>query len=245
MERPVKSMLIAFFIALAAPPAWAANAAPMLRKTPNLAKNAEALPMLVGKTKAIAKINRALRAANRRQLKDMADCLRDSPQLGYWWEQSVDAPLLGARFVSFFRHGNVSCGGAHPNFIMDALVFDLNTGERADWNKLLPSEFTKEPSDAPPTPNEVASPRLQALFVEQSAKESPECQEEFGRQKLTFQLWPDAQKKGLAMHACCLPHAVEGVCSGPVTISLERLKQLGVNAALIRDIETGVHQTQN
>ncbi len=241
----MKSIFIAFLIALAAPPAWAGNVAPTLRKMPNLAKNAEALPMLVGKTKAIAKINRALRAANRGQLKDMADCLRDSPQEGYWWEQGVDAPLLGASFVSFFRHGNVSCGGAHPNFIMDSLVFDLNTGERADWKKLLPSELKEEPSDASPTPNGVASPRLQALFVEQSAKESPECQEEFAHQKLTFQLWPDAKEKGLAMHACCLQHAVEGVCSGPVTISLERLKQLGVNAALVKDIETGSNQTQD
>jgi hypothetical protein len=242
----MKSVLIAFFIALAAPPAWAADVAPMLQKTPNLAKNAEALPMLVGKTKAIAKINRALRAADRQQFMDMSDCLRDSPQDGYWWEQGVDAPLLGASFVSFLRHGNESCGGAHPNFIMDSLVFDLNTGERADWKKLLPAELMGEPNDAPPTPNEVASPRLQALFVAQSAKESPpECEAEFAQEKLTFQLWPDAKEKGLAMLACCLPHAVEGVCSGPVTISLERLKQLGVNAALVRDIETGRHETHD
>lgn len=239
----MKSMLSAFFIVLA-PLAWAGDASPLLRKTPNLAKNAEALPMLVGKTKAIAKINRALRAANRQQLKDMADCLRDSPQDGYWWEQSVNAPLLGARFVSFLNHGNVSCGGAHANFIMDSLVFDLNTGERADWKKLLPAELMGEPHDAPPpTPYHVASQRLRALFVAQSAKESPECQEEFAHEELTYQLWPDAKEKGLAMYACCLPHAVEGVCSGPVTLPLERLRQLGVNAALVRDIETGRHQT--
>ena len=98
----MKAIAFAVVIVLNAPsigqPAWAASAPPTLRKTPNLAKNAEAYPTLVGATQATARINRAVRAANARQREDMKDCRRDAPQDGYWWEQSVDAPLIGAHF---------------------------------------------------------------------------------------------------------------------------------------------------
>ena len=119
----MKAIAFAVLVALIAPPALAASAPPTLRKTPNLAKNAEAYPTLVGATPAIARINRALQAANAKQREDMKDCRRDAPQDGYWWEQSVDAPLIGAHFVSLWAHGNLSCGGAHPNFIDEALRF--------------------------------------------------------------------------------------------------------------------------
>ena len=229
----MKSALVCMIIALAAQPAWAASSPSALRPAPNLAKDAEGLPMLVGGTRAIAKINRALAAANARQFQEMKDCLRDAPQEGFWWEQAAEATLLGARFVSFYRHGNFSCGGAHPNFIMDAFVFDLRTGQKVDWRKLLPPELAGKPG------TELASSQLTALFVAASDKDSaPECKEEFERVDLHFQLWPDGKAKGLAIHTSSLPHSVEGVCAGPVTIPLATLKTLGVNAALLRDIET-------
>jgi hypothetical protein len=243
----LKSTLVCIFIALAAPPTWAATPPSLLRKEPNLAKAAEALPTLVGDTQAIARINRALRAANARQLPEMKDCLRDAPQDGFWWEQAAEMTLFGARFTSFYRHGNFSCGGAHANFIMDGFVFDLRTGERVDWQKLLPAELVgnpgKEKQRAPLAADDIASPQLTALFVAASEKESsPECKEEIEHQELRFQLWPDAKAKGLAIHTYGLPHRVEVVCAGPVTIPLEMLKKLGVNAALLWDIETGRHE---
>ena len=67
----MKSTLAWMVIALAAQPAWLrlGHSGPWpLRPAPNLAKDAEALPTLVGGTRAIAKINRALAAANARQL---------------------------------------------------------------------------------------------------------------------------------------------------------------------------------
>ena len=247
----MKSMLVAILVALAAPQAWAASAPPTLRKTPNLAKDAEAYPTLVGATKAIAKINRALRAANAEQLKDMRDCLRGAPPDGYLWEQSVDMPLLGVHFVSFWAHGNNSCGGAHRNFVMEGLAFDLSTGERADWTKLLPAELRGKPGRAsdgtPLAPDEIASPAATALFIAELKKEGvgPDCEEAFAEQEMHFELWPDAKAKGLAMRAANLLHWAEGPCSGPATISLATLKQLGVNPALIQDIETGGYQVRN
>jgi hypothetical protein len=227
-------MVIALAAQPAWAPAWAASSPSLLRPAPNLAKDAEALPTLVGGTRAIAKINRALAAANARQLQDMKDCLRDAPQEGFWWEQAAEATLLGARFVSFYRHGNLSCGGAHPNFIMDAFVFDLRTGQPVDWRKLLPAELVGKRG------TELASSQLTALFVAATDQDgAPECKEEFEHVDLRFQLWPDAKARGLAMHTSSLPHRVEGVCGGPVTVPLATLKTLGVNAALLRDIETG------
>ena len=241
----MKSIAFAVLIALIAPSASGASAPPTLRKTPNLAKNAEAYPTLVGATKAIATINRALRAANAKQREDMKDCRRDAPQDGYWWEQSVDAPLIGAHFVSLLAQGNMSCGGAHPSFIAEALVFDLSTGERADWRKLLPASLLAEPGRASggahlPT-DAFASPALTALFVDESEKEGvgADCKEAFAEQEMRFAFWPDAKAKGLAMRAANLLHWAEGPCSGPATIPNETLKRLGFDALLIEDIATG------
>jgi hypothetical protein len=248
----MKSIAFAVLVALIAPLTWpsasAASAPLKLRKTPNLAKNAEAYPTLVGATPAIAKINRALQAANAKQRDDMKDCRRDAPQDGYWWEQSVDAPLIGAHFVSLLSQGNMSCGGAHPNFIAEALVFDLRTGEPVDGRRLLPASLLAEPgraSEGADTPaGAIASPALTALFVDESEKEGvgADCKEAFGQQEMRFAFWPDAKAKGLAMRAANLLHWAEGPCSGPVTIPVETLKRLGVDALLIQDIETGGFQ---
>ena len=242
------AVLVALIAPLAWPPAWAASAPPTLRKTPNLAKNAEAYPTLVGATPAIARINRALRAANAKQRENMKDCRRDAPQDGYWWEQSVDAPLIGAHFVSLWASGNLSCGGAHPNFIDEALVFDLSTGEQVDWRKLLPASLLAGPGRASggadlPT-DAIASPALTALFIAESEKEGvgADCKEAFAEQQMNFAFWPDAKAKGLAMRAANLLHWADGPCSGPVTIPAETLKSLGFDAQLIQDIETGRYQ---
>jgi hypothetical protein len=244
----LRTIAIAILVALIAPSASAAKAPPTLRKTPNLAKNAEAYPTLASATPAIARINRALRAANDKQRDDMKDCRRDAPQDGYWWEQSVDAPLIGAHFVSFTAQGNMSCGGAHPNFIDEALVFDLSTGERVDWRKLLPASWLAAPgrtaAGANPPADAIASPALTALFIDESDKEGvgADCKEAFGQQEMTFDFWPDANAKGLAMRAANLLHWAEGPCSGPVTIPVATLKSLGFDKLLIADIETGRHQ---
>ena len=244
----MKGIVFAVLVALIAPPASAASAPPTLRKTPNLAKNAEAYPTLVGATPAIARINRALRAANAKQREDMKDCRRDAPQDGYWWEQSVDAPLIGAHFVSLWAHGNLSCGGAHPNFIDEALVFDLSAGERVDWRRLLPASLLAEPGraseGADPPADAIASPALTALFLAESEKEGvgADCKEAFAEQEMKFEFWPDAKAKGLAMRAANLLHWAEGPCGGPVTIPIETLKRLGFDARLIQDVETGRYQ---
>jgi hypothetical protein len=247
----MKSIAFAVFVVLvmppAWPPAWAASGPPTLRKSPNLAKSAEAYPTLAGATSAIVRINRVLQSANAKQRDDMKDCRRDAPHDGYWWEQSVDATLLGAHFVSLWAHGNMSCGGAHPNLVDEALVFDLKTGERVDWRRLLPAPLrgeSRRPSDGPMPAEAIASPALTALFVEESEKEGvgADCKAAFAEQDVNFEFWPDAKAKGLEMRAANLLHWAEGPCSGPVTIPAATLKRLGFDALLIEDIETGRYQ---
>ena len=241
----MKSIAFAVLVALIAPPASGASAPPTLRKTPNLAKNAEAYPTLVGATPAIARINRALQAANAKQRDDMKDCRRDAPQDGYWWEQSVDAPLIGAHFVSLWAHGNMSCGGAHPNFIDEALTFSIcarasgSTGAGCFLRHCSPSQAGRRTRT-----DTIASPALTALFIDESEKEGvgADCKEAFAEQEMKFAFWPDAKAKGLAMRAANLLHWAEGPCSGPATIPTETLKRLGFDALLIADIETGGFQ---
>ena len=150
----------------------------------------------------------------------MKDCLRDAPQDGNWWEQSVDAPLLGAHFVSLWAHGDMSCGGAHPNSIDEAFVFDLSSGEPVDWRKLLSAQLRGEPGQASdgtvPPREEIASPALTALFIAESEKEGvgPDCKEAFAEQDMDFAFWPDAKAKGLAMRAVNLLHWAEGPAAG-------------------------------
>ena len=100
----------------------------------------------------------------------------------------------------------MSCGGAHPNLVDETLVFDLSTGERVDWRKLLPAQLRGAPGQA------IASPALTALFIAQSEKEGvgADCKEAFAEQEMNFEFWPDAKAKGLAMRAVNLLHWPRG-----------------------------------
>jgi hypothetical protein len=229
-----------FALALAAAPA-AAGAPVRLRHPPDLAEDVAAYPRLVGGSAAVAKINRALDAADATTRRGARQCLRDAPD-GEWL-QGVDTPLLGAHFVAFMAHGSFSCGGAHPDFIAAAMVFDLATGARVDWNALLPARLRAAPGPGAATlgRDRIASPGLTALFRDQAASDiaDADCQEAFAHEPLTFLAWPDSKARGLALAAANLPHAVAGVCGEAVIVPVAALKRLGFDAALVRDIETG------
>lgn len=225
--------------------AWACAASaspPTLVKSPDYAKDAEAFPTLSGRSQAVARINAALRAENAAARTAVANCLYGgaTPETGYWWEQAVDVPLLGARYVAFWAHGNQSCGGAHPNALSIPMTFDLASGQRVDWSLLLPDAWLR------PGPGLKRSmtwgipvaAKLKALYIDQARREdlAPECLAAFADRFLGFDFWPDGKGKGLAMAAQALPHAIEGVCGGPVILPLEALQAAGVDAALVHDI---------
>ena len=243
----MKDVVFAILVALAAFPVWAASAPPKLRKTPNLAKNAEAYPTLVGATRAIARINRALQAANAKQREDMKDAgaMRRKTATGGAKRRRAAhrrafRQLVGARqFVVRRRPSQSRRPGAR---------FRSEHGRAGQLAKLLPAPLLTGPgraSDRAATPADaIASPALTALFIDESEKEGvgADCKEAFGQQEMNFKFWPDAKARGLAMRAAKLLHWAEGPCSGPVTISAATLKRLGFDALLIEDIETGRFQ---
>ena len=225
---------------LAAPAAWPAEAAPTLRRTPDLAKDAEAYPTLAGASQGVAKINRALAALNAKRRKEIRDC-RHAAGRDYEWGQAVDVPLLGDHFVSFYVHGDQSCGGAHPNTIDESATFDLQSGELVNWNVLLGDNLLGREANGPDLR---PSPRLRALVLAEADKNQadPDCRAAFADAKTSFDFWPDARAKGLAVHAQSLPHAIEGACGEAVIIPLAALKALDVSGPLVADIEAGLSQ---
>ena len=91
------------------------------------------------------------------------------------------------------------------------MVFDLSTGERVDWRKLLPALALRAGRNGAPA-EAIASPALTALFIAESDKEGvdADCKEAFAEQEMNFEFWPDAKAKGLAMRAANLLHSAEG-----------------------------------
>jgi len=77
----------------------------------------------------------------------------------------------------------------------------------------------------------VASPQLKALYLE-SAKMDPECVPILQDEDLRFILWPDARREGIAMEPSNLPRSVS-ICVVAMVIPLPRLRQLGVEPALL------------
>ena len=88
------------------------------------------------------------------------------------------------------------------------------------------------------------SPRLRAtLLAEADTNDAdPDCRAAFADARTSFDFWPDAKAKGLAVHATLLPHAIEGVCGEAVIVPVAALKALGVNGGLITDMETGLFE---
>ena len=229
------------FALLAVSSVRAAETAPTLRRTPDLARDAQAYPTLAGASNGVAKINRALTALNAKRLKDIRDCVRAAGR-DFEWGQTVDVPLLGAHFVSFYVHGHQYCGGTHPNAIDESSTFDLQSGDLVNWNALLADGLRGGGAKGPPLR---PSPRLRAILLAEADKNQvdPDCREAFADENASFAFWPDAKAKGLAMHADLLPHAIEGICGEAVIIPIEALKGLGVNGPLVADIESGTYQS--
>ncbi len=238
----MKWVIVPALLAFTAMTGAAASSPPDLVKSPSFTRDAEAFPTLAGASKGIVRINAALRAINERSRTEIANCLFGgaTPLTHYWWEQAVDVPLLGERYVAFWVHGNRSCGGLHPNALSLALTFDLVSGGRVDWLQLLPDAWFRpgpglKRSMTWGTP---VSKQLKSLFIDQARRRAlaTDCLTAFADPFLGFDFWPDGKAKGLAMAAQALPHAIEGVCGGPVILPLEALQAAGVDAALVHDI---------
>lgn len=239
--------LAAALLALPSAAFAADQAGPALRALPDLAAGLQAFPRLDGDSKAAAAINRALDAADAQAASEGKSCVEDSDGKGSW-KRNVEVTLKSARFISFVAHDDYYCGGPYPDTNILALVYDLRTGARVDWKRLIPgvAEQSSEGAADETQLQTVSSPTLLALYNEASAKNSSDadCKEAraSGSEEPTqLMLWPDAKGKGLAVALPGLPHAAR-VCGEPLTIPADKLKAMQADAGLIEDIETASGQ---
>jgi hypothetical protein len=237
MLLPFAALILTF-----ATPACADQAAPALRKSPDLVKGVAAFPRLEGNGNAISAINRALDAADAQAATEAKGCIEDSEGKGSW-KRNVEVTLKSARFVSFVAHDDYYCGGPYPDTNILALVFDLHTGAPVDWKQLIPGVADQpDQGDVVDTPQArtVSSPELLALFNDASSKSGADadCKDALAADEpIQLLIWPDATAKGLAVAIPGLPHAAR-VCGEPQNIPAAKLKALRADAGLVEDIET-------
>jgi len=84
----------------------------------------------------------------------------------------------------------------------------------------------------------VQSPVLTRAYVEQRSADGESDSCSYDDTTLNFMLWPDANRSGLVINSEDFNHAM-AVCGGPETLSLDKLKKLGVGQELIDAIASG------
>ena len=132
-------------------------------------KDLQALPRMAHPVdEAERRINAALARLDVRVRKSSAACRNNDGKPGDW-ERSVDVPMAGPGFVSFAVSDSTFCGDAHPGFGNTAIVYDLRTGDPADWTALLPPALTGKVEVFPQTDGArmitLSSKRLYALYL--------------------------------------------------------------------------------
>ena len=221
--------------------AGAALAAPSsieLVPQPDLAKGMAAFPHLAPGAPFAEKINAALDKEQKRALDNAADC--KTSEGGNGVERFVDVTMQGPRFLSFLVTDNYWCG-AHPDSARTAFVYDLTTGELADWEKLLPSSMAGNVviDDPDSGIGLLHSAVLKRLYIKSLLKSAdPECKEVITETDYNFLLWPDAKKRTLVLDQNDFPHVV-AACGGRLELSLSELQGLGVSKELIDAITEG------
>lgn len=218
--------------------ALAAPASVELVPQPDLAKGMAAFPHLAPNAPFAEKINTALDKEQKRALDNAADC--KTSEGGNGVERFVDVTMQGPRFLSFLVTDNYWCG-AHPDSARTAFVYDMTTGELADWEKLLPRAMAGNVviDDPDSGIGLLHSAVLKRIYIKALLKSADaECKEVINETDYNFLLWPDAKKHALILDQNDFPHVV-AACGGRVDLSLSELRGLGVSDELITNITEG------
>jgi hypothetical protein len=216
-----------------------------LKKLPPVAINVAAFPRLVaGADLAIIKrINKLLARGDGRVRNAARDCLRMGRKRADW-SRKVSVTMQGPRYVSFVASDDYYCGGAYPDTSTVALVFDLNTGGLVDWAKLLPELAQRTVADTAgdgSTLGTVSSDRLSDLYRDLAKRGGgPECVDALKETEMNFLLWPDAKQDGLVVQPD-LAHVI-AACGPALSIPLETLRSLGVDAGFLKAIAAAHRQ---
>ena len=210
---------------------------------PDLAKGIASFPHLAPEVPHSAKINAAVDKIQGRVLAVVADCKKAGNGESDF-NRSIDVTMQGPRFVSFVVRDAFVCGGPHPNASKAAFVYDLTTGKPADWLHLLPAAVAGKAVAGSTTGDVVLgllqSPALKRAYVEDNKASGVDndCLDAYKEMKFSFMLWPDAEKRGLVLDQDDLPWSMKH-CGGGITLSLDKLRKLGVGEELIDAIRSG------
>lgn len=217
-----------------------------LTDRPNLSADAQAMPRLDGDSPAYRRINVDLDTMDAATLEDLTRCAAnagDSP--GGGWSQTINRPMVGPAYLTLQQHLDYDCGGAYPSVQFIAVTYDLATGQRADWPRLVPGlDLSVSTFDDMPRGYVllVRSAALGAWYGRRMlANPDPEwveqCRpawEDLGEQ--TFNIWADAESNGVSVEPD-FPHVIQA-CAERATLTLDDLRGFGADPALIEAIAT-------
>lgn len=195
---------------------------------------------------AQARVNAALAGLEAAARTSWASCRAEGGQNAEW-QRHVATPMRGPRFLSVVVTDDVYCGGPHPNVSMQAVVYDLRTGQPVDWTTLLPPALVGTPTlergaDEVRTVR-IGSKALSALFLSGYSHEQAdaECRRYVtenlqGLDQAGFSVWPDAASHALVLQRN-LPHVMQA-CDDAVAVPAATLQHAGVRGVLM-DAITG------
>jgi hypothetical protein len=209
----------------------------------------EAWPLIAApKTDAERRINATLRLLNRKLAHSLRECdesarqsyldENDSPKKPARargaWERKVRITMRGPVLLSMVANDEEFCGGAHPDGDTTAMVFDLETGQRVNWQN-----YFSEPLDG--HSDNMSDGGLETGLVIPALREMsllsavPECRSAFVEGQ-SYSIWPDANKGVLIAVPFDLPHVV-AACADPISLTSEQALKLGFTEPLVGAIQ--------
>lgn len=209
-----------------------------LKPSPPIAKNVAAFPRIAAPaSSAEQRINTALDRRDAQVRSSAKDCHGDG------WARVISVPMRGPRYLAFVANDSWNCDTPHDDASTLVLVYDLNTGSPVNWAALLPASMiqtsTLDTVGDGTRIGVIGSRVLQQFYIQaQSANGSdPDCKDVLADPELKFNLWPDAKADGITIEPEGLPHAV-AACGDDVVVPVSELHKMGVQPALLTDIET-------
>lgn len=204
-----------------------------------LAPEIEALPRLAGDSAPIQAINADL---------DKLDAMAREAGCGEGaggYVRTISQPMTGPDFVSFWIAEEWACeGAAHPSFVQTPVTYDLSTGQRADWSRLLPGLKPAQGEAFEDAPTGYvygySSPELGAwwgrkvLATVSDREWIDQCRdllEPAEPRNDTFRIWADAEHGAIAISPD-FPHAMQA-CAETAYMTADDMRANGVDARLM------------
>ena len=217
-----------------------------------LRKGVDAWPLIASPNDVAAqRVNAVLTQMNRKLAKALTVCdanyiawakmvdliLTGKASAANDWERKIEVTMAGPRFLSIVATDDfVFCGGAHPDYDRNALVFDLRNGSLLDWPTLIAKSAgasSRLGSGLEGATNPlVLFPALEKINAVAADKD---CKDAF-RNEQPFLVWPDAKRESLVIEAVDMPHVVQA-CADEVPLTMDQARQLGFDESLLSAID--------